>query len=162
MSNRPKSTGQKRRASRLAAVQALYEVDLAGHPASVVIETYAKNGYLATLDEGGQSQAEADLFMDIVKGVAMRRADLDAMLQSCLQEKRTVARMEPILRAILRCGSYELSARGDIDSALTISEYVALAHAFFDGPEPKIVNGVLDRLARTLRPDEYEATADAG
>lgn len=160
--SRPKSTGQRRRASRLAAVQALYEVDLAGHPASMVIDAYAQNGYLATLDEGGQSQAEADLFTDIVRGVAARRVDLDGMLQSCLQEKRTVERMEPILRAILRSGSYELSARGDIDAALTIGEYVALAHAFFDGPEPKIVNGVLDRLARTLRSDDFEVTADAG
>lgn len=160
--SRPKSTGQKRRASRLAAVQALYEVDLAGHPASMVIDAYAQTGYLATLDEGGQSQAEADLFTDIVRGVAARRVDLDGMLQSCLQENRTVERMEPILRAILRSGSYELSARGDIDAALTIGEYVALAHAFFDGPEPKIVNGVLERLARTLRPDDFEVTADAG
>ncbi|MEQ9488245.1 MAG: transcription antitermination factor NusB [Alphaproteobacteria bacterium] len=160
--SRPKSTGQKRRASRLAAVQALYEVDLTEHPASMVIDAYAQAGYLATLDEGGQSQAEADLFTDIVRGVATRRVDLDGMLQSCLQENRTVERMEPILRAILRSGSYELSARGDIDAALTIGEYVALAHAFFDGPEPKIVNGVLERLARTLRPDDFEVTADAG
>lgn len=159
--SRPKSTGQKRRASRLAAVQALYEVDLAGHPASMVIDTYARNGYLAMLDEGGQSQAEADLFMDIVKGVMARQVDLDGMLGACLQEGRSVERMEPIMRAILRSGSYELSARGDIDAALTISEYVALAHAFFEGPEPKIVNGVLERLARTLRPDEFDV-ADAG
>lgn len=147
------SRGRRRSAARLAAVQALYDMDIGGHSASQVVADFTRRGATADLD-GEEVPAEPELFADLIRGVTGKRADLDAMVEGAMTEKRTVARMDTVLRAILRCGAYELSQRGDIDPPITIGDYVSVATAFYGGSEPGYVNGLLDRLARTVRPED--------
>lgn len=153
-----KSGGPSARgAARLLAVQALYQMDIrGGAPDATILEFLEYR--TGEIDDDGKSPAapEADraLFADIVRGVDRDRGEIDAALDASLDGKTTVQRLEPILRAILRAGAYELRSRSDVPAPASISEYVHLTDAFFDGKEPGLVNAVLDRLARVLRPDE--------
>lgn len=153
---------QRRSAARLAAVQALYQMEMSGaSPESALCE-----------QEQRAQQPEADLatlvkpdpgFLgDIVHGVDRRREELDRTISAVLSDSWPLARLEAVLRAILRAGAWELLARPDIDAAVVITEYVRVAEAFFDGGEPKLVNGVLDRLAATLRKPEETGRPDGG
>src|SRR5438876_8533171 len=96
------------------------------------------------------------MFIDIVRGTCTRQGELDTMLTSALSEEWPVHRLETILRAILRAGAYELLGRPDVPPRVVISEYLDVAHAFFAGKEPGMVNGVLDRLARVLRQGDLD------
>ncbi len=145
------SIGQKRRAARLAAVQALYAMELAGHSATQATGMILSRGQVET-QEDETLETDRELFADLVQGTTTRRADLDAALEPCLSGK-PLARLEILLRCILRAGAWELIARGDIDAALSIAEYVAVTDAFFSGREPQLVNAVLDQVARTARRD---------
>ena len=147
------SKGKQRSAARLAAVQALYDMELSGNRIDKVMATYLSGGVSADLD-GELVPADSELFKDIMRGVTARQEDLDKMITSALASNRSVARLEVLMRAILRCGSYELIARGDIDPPLTINEYLSVASSFYSGTEPGFVNGVLDKLARTIRDDD--------
>jgi N utilization substance protein B len=151
--------GRKRSAARLAAVQALYQIDLnqiAPTPAAVegVVREFIKHRLGQEIDGERYSEADQGLFADLVRGAMARREEIDRMLSAGLTEDWPLNRLETILRAILRAGAYELLARGDVPPRVVINEYLDIAHAFFAGKEPGLVNGVLDRLARTLRPDE--------
>ena len=95
------------------------------------------------------------LFGDLLKGVAARRGELDEMLASLLAPDWTLERLELLLRLILRAGAYELAHRPEVPVKVVIAEYVDLAHDFFSGREPALVNGVLDRLARVLRAEAF-------
>ena len=149
------SKGKRRSAARLAAIQALYEMELTGHRVDIVLNEFSIRGATAELD-GETIPAEPALFADLVRGVNERSEDLDRMLGATLSGGRTVERLEILMRSILRAGAYELVARGDIDPPLTISEYLTVASAFFTGTEPAFVNGVLDKLAQTLRGDDLD------
>jgi N utilization substance protein B len=138
-----------RRAARLAAVQALYQLDMNDGAPAVVIAEFVRH----RLEE----HADQTLFSDVVGGVAARVADIDARIGAALVEGWTVERLETVLRAILRAGTYELLARPDVPPKVAISEYVEIAHAFFGGREPGLVNGVLHRLAGELRGAELDA-----
>lgn len=145
--------GRRRTAARLAAVQALYQIEVSGaSPANVVMEFIRHRlGH-----EGeGESFGAADerLFADLVEGASARRGELDRQIAAALTPEWPLERLEIILRAILRAGAYELLARPEVPVRVAISEYIDIAHAFFAGKEPGLVNGVLDRLARTLRPE---------
>ena len=154
MNTSPKiSKGKQRSAARLAAVQALYDMELSGNRVDVVMNNFLAGGVTADLD-GELVPADSELFKDIMRGVIARQDDLDRMITSALSANRSVERLEVLMRAILRCGAYELIARGDIDPPLTISEYLSVASSFFSGTEPGFVNGVLDKLARTIRDDD--------
>lgn len=144
---------RRRTASRLAAVQALYQIELAGvSPATAVVEFSRHN--LADGDgEEGFGEQDERLFAELVEGTSARRADIDRGLVAALTPDWPLERLEIILRAILRAGAYELLARPDVPARVVINEYLDIAHAFFTGKEPALVNGVLDRLARTLRPE---------
>jgi transcription antitermination protein NusB len=152
--------GGRRRNARLAAVQALYQIELSETPADVpdrverVIREFAR--YRLGQDIDGEQVGEADetLFADIVRGATARRADIDAVIVRALTPDWPIERLEAILRAILRAGAYELLARADVPARVVISEYLEVAHAFFSGKEPALVNGVLDRLGRLLRETE--------
>lgn len=148
------SPGRRRSAARLAAVQALYQIDLAGIPEEGVITEFVKHRLGCEIDGDSYGEADATLFADIVRGAGQRRTDLDGMIGAALSREWPLERLEVILRAILRAGTYELLARPDVPARVAISEYLDIAHAFFAGKEPGLVNGVLDRLARTLRPEE--------
>jgi N utilization substance protein B len=109
-------------------------------------------------EQDGENYGEADivLFADIVNGVIARRADLDSALSGALTADWPLERLETVLRAVLRAGAYELLARTDVPARVVISEYLDIAHAFFSGKEPGLVNGVLDRIAHVLRPGDLE------
>jgi transcription antitermination protein NusB len=143
--------GRKRTASRLAAVQALYQIDLTGaSPATAIIEFTRHNLGGNTPDESF-GDADNQLFAELVEGTAARREDIDRGISSVLTADWPLERLEIILRAILRVAVYELLARPGVPARVIISEYLDIAHAFFAGKEPGLVNGVLDRLARSIR-----------
>lgn len=148
----PKGKGKRRRAARLAAVQALYEMDLVGHSLLDVLGAFASRGATADLD-GQEVAADSAMFQDLVKGVTDRKDDLDRVLNEAMSG-RSVERLEVLMRAILRAGAYEIMSRSDIDPPLTISEYLTVTSSFYGGGEPAFVNGVLDRLVKTVDLDD--------
>lgn len=142
-------------AARLAAVQALYQVDLGAAGSEDALAMMLASG--ATLDETGLA-AEADPVVAslIVRGVSQPEMieRLDAMIDGALTEGWTIARLEILMRAILRAGVFELLERQDVPPKVVINEYVDVAHAFFDRGEPGMVNAVLDKVAHGLRPED--------
>ncbi|HEX7969358.1 MAG TPA: transcription antitermination factor NusB [Stellaceae bacterium] len=152
-------TGLRRRSvARLAAVQALYQIDLGGASPEAVIAEFTRHRLGREVDGDNYGEADPALFADIVKGVIERQADLDRMISSVLTPDWPLERLETVLRAVLRAGAYELLARGDVPARVVISEYLDIAHAFFAGKEPGLVNGVLDRIAHVLRPGDLEGS----
>jgi len=144
-------SGRKRTASRLAAVQALYQIDLTGaSPATAIIE-FTRHNLGGNAPDESFGEADDQLFAELVEGTSARREDIDRGLASALSADWPLERLEVILRAILRAAVYELLARPDVPARVIISEYLDIAHAFFAGKEPGLVNGVLDRLARSIR-----------
>jgi len=143
---------RKRSIARLAAVQALYQIELnPGQGADAVVREFARHRLGREIDGDSYGEADAALFAEIVRGVAADRERLDQYLAAALSDEWPLARLETILRLILEAGAYEIASRPDIPPRVTLSEYVAIAYAFFAGKEPSLANGVLDRLARTLR-----------
>jgi N utilization substance protein B len=147
----------RRRLARLAAVQALYQLELNRDlkPDTVVAE-FARHRLGREIDGDLYGEADAALFADIVRGTAADRERLDGEISAVLTEDWPLLRLETVLRAILRAGTYELVHREDIPPRVAISEYTGIAHAFFTGKEPGLANGVLDRLGRVLRPVEMQ------
>jgi transcription antitermination protein NusB len=148
------SKGKRRSAARLAAVQALYQLELAGGVAEAVVGEFNRYRFGGELD--GQQLVEADpaLFGELVLGVTQRRTEIDEKLKSVLQGDWDFSSLELLMREILRAGAFEILMRPDIDPPLSISEYVDLTKAFFEKREPALVNGILDRLAREARSGE--------
>jgi transcription antitermination protein NusB len=150
----PRQGGSARRRSiaRLAAVQALYQLDLnPGTGVEAVIREFVRDRLGREIDGDLYGEADEELFATIVRGVAANREQLDETVSAALSEEWPLARLETLLRLILEAGAYELVHRPDIPPRVTMSEYVAIAYAFFSGKEPGLANGVLDRLARSLR-----------
>lgn len=148
------SAKARRSAARLAAVQALYQIELTGTTAESVLGEFVKHRLGHEVDGATYVAADPQLFADIVRGVSARRGDVDGMLGKVLEKNLVLDRMELLLRAILRAGAYELLGHADIHPRIVISEYVDVTKAFFASREPGLVNGVLDRLGRILRPEE--------
>jgi N utilization substance protein B len=150
--------GRKRSVARLLAVQALYQIELnrsapGTRGVDAVVGEFVKHRLGQEIEGENYGEADRSLFIDIVRGTSSRQEDLDPMLTSALSEEWPLPRLETILRAILRAGGYELLVRSDIPPRVIISEYLDVAHAFFAGKEPAMVNGVLDKLAHVLRLD---------
>jgi len=135
-----------RRAARLAAVQALYQLEMNEATTQQVIAEFQT---LRLAED-----ADRDLFADVVAGTMTRLPELDAEIGRLLAEGWSFERLERVLRAILRAGTYELLVRLDVPPRVAINEYVEIAHSFFGGREPNLVNGLLDRLAKERREDE--------
>jgi N utilization substance protein B len=153
----PRAAGlRKRSVARLAAVQALYQIDLSAAPAETVIAEFLRHRLGREIDGEQYGEADPALFADIVTGTTERRAELDSAISGVLTPDWPLERLETVLRAILRAGAYELLARLDVPARVVISEYLDIAHAFYAGKEPGLVNGVLDRLAHVLRPGDLE------
>jgi len=150
----PKS-GNKRSASRLAAVQALYQVEMTDITPNVVVVEYVKHRLGQEIDGDEFLPADATLFEELVQGTVAHQAELDALIVPALAADWPLERLEMILRAILRVASFELAHRIDVPVKVVITEYVDIAHAFFAGKEPGLINGVLDKLGRQLRPTEW-------
>ena len=144
----------RRTAARLAAVQASYELALMDTDVEDVIIDYLHNRPGAALGGDDYVAFDPDLFADVVRGVSRRQAEIAPRLQAALTPSWPLERLETILRAVLQCGCYELLMRPDVPVRVVINEYLEVAHAFFAGDEPALVNAVLDRIAREARGEE--------
>jgi len=146
--------GLSRSRARLAAVQALYQMDLAETDLAAVIEEFKGRRLGEDDDDGSAGGADEKHFARVLKGVVRRQRDVDPLIDRQLAEGWRLYRVDSIVRAILRAASFELLELSDVPPRVVISEYIDVAHAFFAGDEPRVVNGVLDQLARKLRPGE--------
>lgn len=157
--NNPKkpAPGSRRSAARLAAVQALYQMDMTSVSADTVIVQFMDPELRRQWWEHGAVDFDQALFKQVVKGVTGGREELDRVIGAALTTGWTVDRLEIILRRILEAGVFELTERTDVPPRVTITEYVDLAHAFYSGAEPGLVNGVLDRVAHKFRDTEMAA-----
>lgn len=151
----------KRSAARLAALQALYQLEITEGAAADVIAEFVEHRFARDLVTGEGQQDEA-FFADIVNGVLKHQVEIDKSLAGSLAEGWTLARIDPILRALLRGALYELVARRDIPAKVIIDEYVELSRDFFDGSEPKFVNAILDKMAHRKRATEFGETPPEG
>lgn len=146
---------RERSAARLAAVQALYQMELTGAGVDSVVEEFRHYRLGRELDGMDYARADAAFFAALVTGVVARQVAIDKLVNGTLAEGWRLARLDSILRALLRVGAFELMELSDVPARVVIDEYVDVAHAFFEGAEPGFVNGALDRIAHLLRPDEF-------
>src|SRR5438105_3259154 len=147
---------EERSASRLAALQALYQLEMTGNAPEDVIQEFVEHRFGR---EAGQGAAhDQEFFADIVHGVLKHQMEIDRSVARSLAAGWTLKRIDSILRALLRAGTYELVARRDVPAKVVIDEYVELARDFFEGDEPGFVNAVLDRLAHRKRAAEFGET----
>jgi len=146
-----KSRSQARSAARLAAVQALYQIDMEGTPLASLLDEFHRHRLGAEIEGDQYAQAEVAFFDDVVKGVDARRDEIDELLSGKLAEGWRLERLDKTMLQILRAGAWELLARADIPTATVFSEYVDVAHAFCEAREAKFVNGVLDAVAKAVR-----------
>lgn len=149
----------QRGASRLAAVQALYQMDVGGVSLEDVLAEFETWRLGRELDGVTYREADPAFFRDLVSGVVRDQRELDPRIQVAMMDGWPLTRLDVTLRAILRAATWELSGKKDVPAPVVISEYVDVAKAFFEKDEPRIVNGVLDKLAREIRPKEFAATA---
>ncbi len=148
--------------ARLAAAQALYQMELSGDDVEEVVDEFRSHRLGFEADSAlGDTLAEADekLFADIVSGVVKRQTEIDKALAGCLTQGWSLERVDATLRALLRAGAYELIARPDVPAKVALDEYVRVAGAFFSGDEVPFANGVLNALARRVRPTEFGVPA---
>ena len=146
-----KSRSKARAAARLAAVQALYQQEMEAMPIARLLDEFHQHRLGMEIDDDQYAQAETAFFDDIVSGALARRDEIDGLISAKLAEGWTLERLDRTMLQILRAGIYELLARADVPTGTAISEYVDVAHAFFDAREAKFVNGVLDAVAKSVR-----------
>ena len=145
----------RRGAARLAAVQALYQMDIAGAGMNDVFAEFESHWIGNEVEGEKYLPAEAAFFRDVVSGVVRDQAKLDPLIDDALAKGWPLKRIDAILRAVLRAGSYELEHRKDVPGRVVVSEYVDVAHAFVEKDETGMVNAVLDQIARQFRADEF-------
>jgi N utilization substance protein B len=143
--------------ARLAATQALYQWEATDTKPATVIKEFTDFRLGEVVDDVALPPADLKLFTLVVTGAAANVEELDDMIAAVLTEDWTVERLEATLRAILRCGVFELAHREDVPPRVVIAEYVGVCDAFFGAKETGLVNGILDQLARQLRPEEMGA-----
>jgi N utilization substance protein B len=148
----------RRGAARLAAVQALYQMEIAGTDLSEVLAEYESHRLGGEVDGDKYLPADAVLFREIVRGVVAGQRALDPVIDNALTRGWPLKRVEALVRAVLRAGCFELQSRKDIPARVIVSEYVDVANAFVDRDETGMVNAVLDMLARGARVDEFGAS----
>jgi N utilization substance protein B len=153
-----------RTASRVAAVQALFQSEQAQESAETVIDQFVRHRLGEQPGDGGYEDgrapaAEAVLFARIVRSAVAGQDKLDRLLAQTLPPEWPLARIDPVLRALMRAGAAELAMTGGPPAKVVINEYLDVAHGFFTGEEPRMANGVLDRLARLLRPAEFRSAS---
>jgi N utilization substance protein B len=146
----------RRGAARLAAVQALYQMDIAGTGLNEILAEFESHWLGREVEGSHYVPAEAAFFRDVVAGTVREQRKLDPLIDAALDETWPLKRIEALLRAVLRAGAYELAARRDVPARVVISEYVDVAQAFVDREETGMVNAVLDALARKLRAAEFD------
>jgi N utilization substance protein B len=144
-----------RRSARLAAVQAIYQMELTGVDADAVAKEFMEHRFEHEPETKSAGPADEEFFADIVKGVPLHQVEIDRSIARCLAADWRLERVDSILRAILRAGAFELIARRDVPAKVVIDEYLEISHAFFSADEPGFVNAVLDKLARRKRAPEF-------
>ena len=147
---------RSRSAARLAAVQALYQQEMEKIPIARLLREFHEHRLGATIEDAVYVEAEQTFFDDVVTGVDARRTEIDEAIAGKLAEGWSLERLDRPMRAILRAGTYELLARKDVPVGSVISEYVDVAHAFYDKRESGFVNGLLDAVAKEARPARAE------
>jgi len=158
MTKEPKT--RTRTASRVAAVQALFQAEQAGDSPETVIDQFIRHrlGNMEGQDgfeDGRIPDAEVPLFQRVVREAVRRQDTIDPLLTDALPDDWPLNRIDPVLRALLRAGAAELSMPDGPPAKVVINEYLDIARGFFTGPEPGLANGVLDKLARSLRAVEF-------
>jgi N utilization substance protein B len=151
--DQPIKQANQRGAARLAAVQALYQMDVGGTGVLEIVAEYETHRLGQEIDGDTYLKADASWFRSIVAGVVRDQRLLDPLIGTALQDDWALSRLDSTVRAILRAGTFELRERKDVPVAVIVTEYVEIAKAFFEQDEPKLVNAVLDRIARTIRTD---------
>lgn len=146
-----------RSAARLAAVQALYQMEITGRDVAEVAAEFVVHRLETPTDGLDLSNADKDFFRDLLSGVVEHQVQIDNRIARALAKDWTLERLDSILRALLRAGAYEIALRPDVPPRAAIDEYVEVARAFFESDESKFVNGVLDAIARQTRPAEMAA-----
>ncbi len=149
-----------RTAARVAAVQALYQMDMAGTDLNAVIDEFVRLRFPRSPSDEAASGADPVFFSELLRGVVRRQRDIDPLVDHQLAEGWRLLRIDAIMRAILRAGVFELMERPDVPARVVINEYINVAHSFFSDEEPKVVNGVLDKLARQLRAAEFDGNGE--
>jgi N utilization substance protein B len=140
-----------RSAARLAAVQALYQMEMEGTPLAQLLHEFHQHRLGATIEDVTYVPAEEAFFDDVVTGVDARREEVDGLIAAKLAKGWSMERLDRPMRQILRAGTYELLVRADVPTGSVISEYVDVAHAFYDRREAGFVNGLLDAIAKAVR-----------
>jgi N utilization substance protein B len=148
MTDHSSKPASSRTAARLAAVQALYQIEQTDTRPALVMAEFRQHRLGQTIDGDTYIKADDKLFIDIVDGVATHQPELDDQLRPHLAQGWSLERIDSILRQVIRCGAYELSHRKDIPPKVVISEYVDVAHAFAEKTEAAFVNSILDKLAK--------------
>ena len=151
-----------RTGARLAVVQALYEMDISGKGVLDALAEFEAFWIGREVDGILHPEAETAFFRDLLRGTVEEQRAIDPKLDQALTQGWPLKRIEIVLRAILRAGAYELMFRPDVPVAAAISEYVDVAHSFYNADEPGLVNAVLDRVAREVRPGEVGPAKGAG
>ena len=150
-SPKAKTRSRARAAARLAAVQALYQLDMEGIPIPRLLHEFHQHRLGATIEEVEYADADVAFFDDIVKGVDARGEEIDRLIASKLASDWTLDRLDKPMRQILRAGTYELMARPDVPVGAVISEYLDVTDAFYDRREKGFANGLLDAIAKEVR-----------
>lgn len=151
----PEKKANRRGAARLAAVQALYQMDIAGAGINDIFAEFESHWLGSEVEGDTYLPAEAAFFRDVVSGVVRDQKKLDPLIDEALSKGWPLKRIEAILRAVLRAGAYELQHRKDVPGRVVVSEYVDVANAFVDREETGMVNAVLDQIGRQFRGDEF-------
>jgi len=142
---------QARSVARLAAVQALYQMEVSAAGAEAVIREFSEHRFDRDVEDMTMAGADEPFFADLVRGVVANQRELDSAVARRLAQNWRLERIDATVRAILRAGAYELAHRPDVPTEVVIDEYVELAKSFFEGPEPGFVNGALDGMAQDVR-----------
>ncbi|HUI22615.1 MAG TPA: transcription antitermination factor NusB [Methylocella sp.] len=153
------ANADRRSAARLAAVQALYQMEVTGKGIKETRNEFESFWIGHEIEGDRYKDAEIAFFDDILSGVVSAQGPIDRMIDKALAADWPLARIDSVMRAILRAGAYELQKRKDIPARVSIKEYVDVAGAFFGAEEAGMINAVLDTLARQFRPAEFEPRA---
>lgn len=146
-----KAKGGARSSARLAAVQALYQIEANGSSAKVVVREFVEHRIDEIIDGTPLEKADAAFFTDIVIGTHDRLEEIDELIKKHLSADWSLERIESVARATLRAGVYEILARVDVPTKVIINEYIDATKAFFDDGTPSFVNGILDKIAKNTR-----------
>lgn len=161
-SKNSESKSSERSGARLAVVQALYDMEISGKGVIEALAEFEAFWIGRTVEGIEHPPAETAFFRDLLRGVVDEQRAIDPQLDAALSQGWPLKRIEAVLRAILRAGAYELMYRKDVPARAAISEYVDVAHSFYGGDEPGMVNAVLDKVAREVRGQEFAGLPGSG